>query len=343
MGYDTIIDGHRFFVPEKFHQMQLNKNMYGTDPNFREHLTMQGNYGSYYNPETGEWHEGEFGNMSTTGDSTHGWQMGAGTWQALEGRRSFADNPQLAGWGSLIGNLGNSYADIQGNWTNRIEHAIGEDAYRNRDTTKGSSGEETTYDYSSDRDYQLNPDYGSSGTSESDSGSGQMYVMTDRAREAAADVSCFTATTLVRMADGSVKPIADVQPGDTVKSLDGDAPVIGMERVGMQGRNLFGFLKVQDVVWFTSEHPFLSERGWVALEPNGPDTKGWGNHRVNRKELNEIMQTTDKLLIEGGTFTVDGIVEQLAPEQTLYNLMLGDGNQVYYVGPSEDRMFAVKH
>ena len=67
--------------------MQLNKALYGTDMNYKHHQSIQGNFGSYYNPNEDKWYEGSFGDLNTG--------LGADTWksfQQLEGEWN-ADRP----------------------------------------------------------------------------------------------------------------------------------------------------------------------------------------------------------------------------------------------------------
>jgi len=78
--------------------------------------------------------------------------------------------------------------------------------------------------------------------------------------------SCFAAGTRVLMADGSVRPIEAVRPGERVRGRDGLVNrVTGVERVRLGDRLLYGFDGGRPFV--TAEHPFLTAQGWKAIDP----------------------------------------------------------------------------
>lgn len=88
----------------------------------------------------------------------------------------------------------------------------------------------------------------------------------DVALQTAEAKSCFTAETLVLMADGSEKRIKDIRIGDCVMGGEGRVNrVVAVERPRLAGRRLFAFNGGAPFV--TAEHPFLTPAGWKALDP----------------------------------------------------------------------------
>jgi Hom_end-associated Hint len=78
--------------------------------------------------------------------------------------------------------------------------------------------------------------------------------------------SCFTADTLVLLADGSEKAICDIKVGDRVLSGAGQVNrVVAVERPRLAGRKLYAFNG--GAAFVTAEHPFLTPAGWKALDP----------------------------------------------------------------------------
>ena len=78
--------------------------------------------------------------------------------------------------------------------------------------------------------------------------------------------SCFSGDTEITMADGSLKPIAQVRVGDWVLSPDGGANrVIGVERPPLGLRRLYGVNGWTP--FFTAEHPLLTAEGWKSVAP----------------------------------------------------------------------------
>lgn len=77
--------------------------------------------------------------------------------------------------------------------------------------------------------------------------------------------SCFTGDTLVAMADGTTKPIARVEVGDRVMGQTGINRVEAIERPRLGSRRLYSLNG--GAFFVTSEHPFLTEAGWKAIDP----------------------------------------------------------------------------
>lgn len=82
----------------------------------------------------------------------------------------------------------------------------------------------------------------------------------------AQEASCFTAGTIVLMADGSERPIEAVRIGDRVLGRRGRVNrVLGREHTRLGRRRLYGLNGCRPFV--TAEHPFLTAEGWKALDP----------------------------------------------------------------------------
>lgn len=77
--------------------------------------------------------------------------------------------------------------------------------------------------------------------------------------------SCFTAATRIAMADGTSRPIEEVEIGDRVLGRDGSNRVLAIHRPTLGHRPLYAFNG--GVPFVTAGHPFLTERGWKAIEP----------------------------------------------------------------------------
>lgn len=83
---------------------------------------------------------------------------------------------------------------------------------------------------------------------------------------APAPATCFTADTLVTMADGSRRPIARVRVGDRVLGKDGTANrVAAIDMPELGDRRLYALNDGDPFI--THEHPLLTERGWAAINP----------------------------------------------------------------------------
>ena len=83
---------------------------------------------------------------------------------------------------------------------------------------------------------------------------------------APAPPTCFTPDTLITMADGSSKPIADIAIGDYVVGQAGAINRVDeIETPWLGARRLYGFNDGNPFV--TCEHPVLTQRGWASIKP----------------------------------------------------------------------------
>ena len=79
-------------------------------------------------------------------------------------------------------------------------------------------------------------------------------------------VSCFTAGTLIAMADGTSRPIEYILVGDLVLGSAGRVNrVVDIERPLLGQRYLYALNESDFFV--TAEHPFMTEEGWKSIEP----------------------------------------------------------------------------
>ena len=93
--------------------------------------------------------------------------------------------------------------------------------------------------------------------------------------------SCFVAGTRILMADGSERPIETLQAGEQVLDQHGQINrILAVERVILGNRRLYGLNHLPP--FFTAEHPFLSTRGWVAISPAAPSTRGSASCAASR-------------------------------------------------------------
>jgi hypothetical protein len=81
---------------------------------------------------------------------------------------------------------------------------------------------------------------------------------------------CVTADALIEMADGTRKPITDIQAGDLVLTKDGPFTALG---VRPSGTRRVGRLRLANGMTLrcTPDHPVFTQRGWVNVENLTPD------------------------------------------------------------------------
>jgi hypothetical protein len=153
-----------------------------------------------------------------------------------------------------------------------------------------------------------------------------------------ANFTCFTADTLITMADGSTKHISAVRRGDIVKSSECDKcgnvhgnEVTDIEITPINSRLLYGFNGHEPFV--SEEHPLMTTEGWGSINVNTfremePETyeavmEENGGHLVD-------INVGTTLVTEDGEMKIESWVPQeREPELQLYNLGLS-GNHTYY-------------
>lgn len=147
------------------------------------------------------------------------------------------------------------------------------------------------------------------------SGSGSNFQNNDR--------SCFTGDTLVCMASGPDKQIADVLEGDIVLGMGGEEnTVTGIEIPIVGERDIFSFNDGKPFV--TIEHPFMTSEGWKSLSP-----------LKTKQETNDVetklLMVGDYLEGLGSPLVKLEAIEkhQFDPETPVYNLLLA-GNHTYF-------------
>jgi len=134
-------------------------------------------------------------------------------------------------------------------------------------------------------------------------------------------VTCFTANTLVTMADGSKKDIQNVKIGDILKGESTDNTVLGFHQPKLEDKKLYSFNGGRYFV--TAEHPFKTIDGWKSINPTLTDKENIG---ITVTEL----KVGDTLITEDGNVllkTIDSKNDKV--DTQLYNFKL-DGDHTYY-------------
>ena len=130
--------------------------------------------------------------------------------------------------------------------------------------------------------------------------------------------TCFTANTLVTMADGSEKVISSIQVGEKVKSEIGESTVLDIQ-IHEGNHEVYSINGGKPFV--TEEHPFKTIDGWKAIDP----FLTYEKHQVSSNVLN----------LQDIVYKIDGkeIIESIEKGKTIYpkvyNLSL-DNEHVYY-------------
>ena len=152
--------------------------------------------------------------------------------------------------------------------------------------------------------------------------------------------TCFTGETRVTLADGTEMPIAQIREGDLVLGRSGEHNrVIGIDRPLLGNRRLYALNGGDPFV--TAEHPFLTEEGWKAVDPDA--TAAENPHlivgRLAVKDLLVVLQGCAVPAGHPGAGECEPVLESVplaqlearraAPETQLYNLLL-DGDHAYF-------------
>ncbi|MCF7856548.1 DUF2784 family protein, partial [Candidatus Gracilibacteria bacterium] len=134
---------------------------------------------------------------------------------------------------------------------------------------------------------------------------------------------CFIAGTEILMADGSVKPIEEIEIGDTVLGMDGAKnTIVGLYRYRLGAQPLYA-INNDGEYFVTAAHPFWTTTGWQAINPAAAEK--WNpNLEISRLDEGDI------LILEDGEKIVKNIrAKQSNYFTTIYNFTT-DGNQTYY-------------
>jgi hypothetical protein len=165
---------------------------------------------------------------------------------------------------------------------------------------------------------------------------------TIRAAHAQDEQSCFTAGTMVLMADGTERPIHSIRPGDLVAGRRGRVNrVRGCERTKLGRRRLYALNDGRPFV--TAEHPFLTAEGWKALDPEATRRESPGL-AVAALQLGDQLCRGAARAVGGGrrstpaapgllflqsTVALEALAStEAAPDTPLFNLLL-DGDHSY--------------
>ena len=162
--------------------------------------------------------------------------------------------------------------------------------------------------------------------------------------------NCFTGTTQVLMADGTVRSISEVTVGDEVFGENGKVnKVVELEIHILGGRKLYAFN--DGLPFVTPEHPFMTRVGWKSMAPEATLAET-GNFSVGALKVGdevvrlEAVTKRPKLMtVAFGNLvpipSVDVVVEtgfselksitphDADPSMRVYNLKL-DGNHTYF-------------
>lgn len=151
---------------------------------------------------------------------------------------------------------------------------------------------------------------------------------------------CFTGDTRVTLADGTEKPIDLVRAGDLVLGRSGEPNrVIGIERPPLGGRRLYAIN--QGAPFVTAEHPFMTEAGWKAVDPDATAAEN-AHLVVGCLTVGDAVLRLQGIAVPAGDSAEglgDPVLEPISlarleqreadPETTLYNLLL-DGDHAYF-------------
>ena len=140
---------------------------------------------------------------------------------------------------------------------------------------------------------------------------------------------CFAAGTYVSMSDGSFKAIEEINIGESVKGMDGAHNVVEEVLIhNFEENTLYAFNG--GAFFVTAEHPFMTEEGWKAIDPeltinrNADFVEQYGKPNVLKVGDVLIKENGKKMLIE----TIESR-DRYPTKMPVYNLRV-NGNSTYY-------------
>ena len=132
---------------------------------------------------------------------------------------------------------------------------------------------------------------------------------------------CFLSDTMIRMSNGSLKPIENIQIGDIVRGQTQDNTVVDLYHFNLGNQPVYSINNGRYFV--TDAHPFMTTDGWKAF--NVTHAKQW-NPDLAISQLG----LGDMLLTDTGIITISTIKKKPYPVDTdIYNFVL-DGDKTYY-------------
>lgn len=140
---------------------------------------------------------------------------------------------------------------------------------------------------------------------------------------------CFVGSALVTMADGTKKPICEINVGDEVLSKTGVSSVVDVIITKLENRELYGFAGHEPFA--TEDHPFLTNKGWTAYKIGE-----YHEHLVRQNVQNinwDPMTNEETILHTSGFVPISEIVTASDdPELDVYALTLDNrADNTYWV------------
>lgn len=122
---------------------------------------------------------------------------------------------------------------------------------------------------------------------------------------------CFIAMTQVLMGDGQLKSISEIQIGESVQSISGEAVrVTRRHEIEYQG-DLYGFNGGSP--FFTAGHPFMTKTGWVSMNPDISRQESPGID-VSKMKAGQVLST------ETGLIKIETLSPRNGTGEIVYNI-----------------------
>ena len=130
--------------------------------------------------------------------------------------------------------------------------------------------------------------------------------------------TCFTADTLIEMADGSRKPISEVKEGDRLRSANGASNLV--LKAAIYPHSGLKYSLNHGAHFVTESHPFLTTEGWRSINPALTEEEVPGFH-AGKLMIGNVLLTRD------GPVRLDSIESKSTPDQ-VYSIST-DGDHTY--------------
>jgi hypothetical protein len=138
---------------------------------------------------------------------------------------------------------------------------------------------------------------------------------------------CFIPSTLIKMADGTEKPICDIVEGNEVLTKTGTGFVTKLIVTKLGDRKLYGF--ANRAPFATEDHPFLTKKGWTSYII-GEYHKHLVRDNVSNINWDPMTNEEDVLSFTGWLPVSEITTETSGPELVVYALSLDDSSDHTY-------------